>query len=235
MGSEASVPVLAGMLADPKTADMARYALERIPGAAVDRALRDALAKTPAKTRIGIDQHDRRRAAMRGRSPRCVRWRWVPQADEASAALFALAKIADAAAVAVLDEAQTKTTGACMPMPRKPYLQSANRLAERGNTAAALPIYRKLYAATDPGTVRAAALRGLAMTGGAQSRPVLMEAVRGSDLRLQAIAVNALMPSSAAQLIDGNAEAERSGAGAHPRACSPNAPMRRHCPHSRPR
>ena len=54
MGSEASVPALAAMLADPKSADLARYALERIPGPAVDRALREALAIAPDKARLGI-------------------------------------------------------------------------------------------------------------------------------------------------------------------------------------
>src|SRR5215470_9277385 len=45
IGSDASVPALAGMLLDSKTSDMARYALERIPGEAANRALADALAK----------------------------------------------------------------------------------------------------------------------------------------------------------------------------------------------
>ena len=38
-GTEASVPALASMLTDEKNSDMARYALERIPGEAVDEAL----------------------------------------------------------------------------------------------------------------------------------------------------------------------------------------------------
>src|SRR5262249_14828423 len=53
MGSEASVPALTAMLADPKTADLGRYALERIPGQAVDRALREALSRNGDRTRIG--------------------------------------------------------------------------------------------------------------------------------------------------------------------------------------
>ena len=38
------IPVLTLLLADPKTADLGRYALERIPGPGVDRALRETLA-----------------------------------------------------------------------------------------------------------------------------------------------------------------------------------------------
>src|SRR5207244_1485934 len=90
MGSEASVPVLTTLLQDPKTADMARYALERIPGAAVDRALRDALPKSTGKTRIGIVNTlgERRDAAAVGTlRPLAL---GSQQADTA-AALFALA------------------------------------------------------------------------------------------------------------------------------------------------
>src|SRR5450759_1950421 len=54
MGSAASVPVLSTMLVQASTADVARFALERIPGAEADRALRDALAKSSGNTRIGI-------------------------------------------------------------------------------------------------------------------------------------------------------------------------------------
>ena len=54
IGTEASVPALVEVLADPKTAELGRYALERIPGSAVDRALRDSLAKTKDRTRLGV-------------------------------------------------------------------------------------------------------------------------------------------------------------------------------------
>src|SRR6185436_5206000 len=122
-------------------------------------------------------------------------------APTASAALFALAKIADPAAVAALAEAQGKTKGAVHADAAEAYLQAANQLAERGNVSAAVPIYKALYANRDPGTVQAAALLGLAKTGGAQATPVLMDALRGQDLRLQAIAVAGLMPGSSSQLI----------------------------------
>ncbi|HOK45552.1 MAG TPA: hypothetical protein PLK67_06460 [Bryobacteraceae bacterium] len=54
IGSTASVPVLTKMLGSEETADMARYALERIPGAAVDKALRSMLPKTKGRVQVGI-------------------------------------------------------------------------------------------------------------------------------------------------------------------------------------
>lgn len=54
IGGEKSVPVLAARLADPQTADDARYALEPMPGAAVDDALRTALEKLTGAPKAGL-------------------------------------------------------------------------------------------------------------------------------------------------------------------------------------
>ena len=199
-GSEASVPVLTGMLADPKTAELGRYALERIPGPVVDRALRESLTTTSGRTRIGvINSLGVRRDAGSVTALRPLALGSQP--PEASAALFALAMIGNPAAIEALSEAQTKTTGAARAAAAEAYLQAANRLTASGNATAAVPIYKTLYAGSVPGTVRAAALHGLGAAGGAQAVPVLIEALHGSDGRLQAVAIGTLMPGSASQLI----------------------------------
>ena len=54
IGTQAQVPQLAPLLTDETLSDFARYALERIPGEAVDLALVNALSTTSGKTRIGI-------------------------------------------------------------------------------------------------------------------------------------------------------------------------------------
>jgi len=199
MGTEASVPALVEILGDPKMAELGRYALERIPGPAVDRALRASLAKSAGRTRIGIIN------TMGVRRDGGVVSLLGPLAlgtdrDTASAALYALAKIADAEALAVLSDAQSKTTGPVHGDAAKAYLQAANRLADARNTDAA-PIFTALYAKADPPLVQAAALRGLARTGGAQSAPVLLKALRGNSPRLQAAAFDGLLAAAPAQLI----------------------------------
>jgi HEAT repeat protein len=200
MGSAASVPVLTDVMADPKTAELGRYALERIPDPAVDRALRETLARSRDRTRIGIiNTLGVRRDAASVSALRPLALGSDPAA--ASAALFALAKIADPAALAVLSEAQSKTKDAVHADAAEAYLQAANRLAEGGDAASAIPAYKALYASHDPATVKAAALRGLANTGGAQATPVLLEALRGNDARLQAVAIAGLMPGSTGQLM----------------------------------
>jgi HEAT repeat protein len=186
MGSDVSVPALAGMLLDPGTSNMARYALERIPGAAANRALGEALARSSDKIRIGIVNS----LGVR-RDPASVVWlrplAMGTDAASASAALFALGAIADRSAVQALAEAQGKN-----PAAAEAYLKAADRLVEVGSKADALPIYQKLYAAGSPPIIRVGALRGIAMAGGKQSIPELLQALRGDDARLQAVAVRSL-------------------------------------------
>ncbi len=54
LGTARCVPVLAGMLTDPELSDRARFALEAIPDASVDDALRSALANAEGVLRVGI-------------------------------------------------------------------------------------------------------------------------------------------------------------------------------------
>ncbi len=53
-GSAENVPGIAALLTNPETVDMARYALEAIPGPEVDEALMDALSKTSGVAKVGI-------------------------------------------------------------------------------------------------------------------------------------------------------------------------------------
>ena len=78
IGSAASVPVLSRLLIAPDTAEIARYALERIPGPEVDRALREALPKTSGRAQIGIINSSAPRDAIRIRSASCNPSRWGP-------------------------------------------------------------------------------------------------------------------------------------------------------------
>lgn len=54
VGSAKSVPALAGLLRDAKSADAARLALEVIPGPEASAALRDALASLPSRAKAGV-------------------------------------------------------------------------------------------------------------------------------------------------------------------------------------
>ena len=54
VGTRECVPVLAGMLGDENLSHMARYALEAIPDALVDKSLRHALGKLQGRPLVGV-------------------------------------------------------------------------------------------------------------------------------------------------------------------------------------
>jgi type 1 glutamine amidotransferase len=160
IGSGQSVSVLANMLTDEETSDMARYALERIPGTAVNEALRGALRRANGKPKIGIinslgQRRDRRAVRALGRL--------VGNQDQAvaAAAAAALGQIADARATKALAEAKDKATGKLQMVVLDSYLRCADQLVADGNKAEALAIYKELQKPDMPKPIRTAALTGM--------------------------------------------------------------------------
>jgi HEAT repeat protein len=102
-----------------------------------------------------------------------------------------LAHIADPAAVQALVDVWGRSSGAAHLAAAEACLKAADHQAAGGDKAAAVAVYRKLYAAGEAPMIRAGALRGVIAT---EPRPnsVLMEALRGDDVRLQAIAIAGL-------------------------------------------
>jgi hypothetical protein len=160
IGTGQSVSVLGNMLTDEETSDMARYALERIPGTAVNEALRSALRKAEGKPKVGIinslgQRRDRR--AVRALS------RLIDSSDKmvATAAAAALGRIAGPRATKVLAAAKDKTSGKLQMVVLDSYLKCADQLVEDGNKAEALAIYKELQQADMPKPIRTAALTGM--------------------------------------------------------------------------
>ncbi|MHC4534492.1 MAG: ThuA domain-containing protein [Planctomycetota bacterium] len=160
IGTGQSVSVLGNMLTDEETSDMARYALERIPGTAVNEALRAALRKANGKPKIGIinslgQRRDRR--AVRALS------RLVGNQDKAvaTAAAAALGQIADSRATKALAQAKDKATGKLQIVVLDSYLRCADQLVADGKKAEALAIYKGLQKPDMPKPIRTAALTGM--------------------------------------------------------------------------
>jgi len=160
IGTERSIATLAKMLTGEETSDMARYALERIPGEAVDDALRDALPKAKGKPKVGIINSlgERRDKKAVGALSELV---YDSDAMVAEAAAAALGKIADSEATKVLAQAKDKTSGKLQPVVLDAYLKCADKLAAEGEKAQALTIYKELQKKDYPEPIRKAALRGM--------------------------------------------------------------------------
>ncbi|MFC1635695.1 ThuA domain-containing protein [Planctomycetota bacterium] len=160
IGTEQSVSVLAGMLADEETSDMARYALERIPGSAVDDALRGAVRKTRGNARIGIiNSLGQRRDA--GSVRMLTRALGRPNEDTAIAAAAALGRIANAQATEALKEAKDNASGKLQMVILDAYLKCADQLVADGQKIQALAIYKDLQKEGMPKPIRTAALTGM--------------------------------------------------------------------------
>jgi len=160
IGTEQSVPTLAKMLADEETSDMARYALERIPGSAVDEALRSSLRNARGNARIGIINslgQRRDKGAVRilsrilGRSNQ----------DAAIAAAAALGQIANSLAADALGEAKNKAEGKLLSVVLDAYLKCADQMVADGNKIKAIGIYKELQKESMPKPIRTAALTGM--------------------------------------------------------------------------
>lgn len=160
IGTEQSVPTLAQMLADEKTSDVARYALERIPGSAVDEALRGSLEKAKGNTKIGIINSlgQRRDKGAVGALSGLL---GGPDEAVAAAAAAALGQIADSQAAAALAGAKDKTSGKVQLVVLDAYLKCADQLVAGGQKAQALAIYKELQKEGMPKPIRTAALTGM--------------------------------------------------------------------------
>lgn len=92
VGTEANVPSIAPLLLNAKTADIARYALEPIPGRSVDQALINALDVAPKEAKAGIINSLGARGSSRAAST-VARYQDHPDAVIAEAARSASKKI----------------------------------------------------------------------------------------------------------------------------------------------
>ncbi len=187
IGTEESAETLAEMLRDPQTADMARFALERIPGAAVDEALRRSIDQSTGPARIGIIST----LGLRGDKasvPILSRLIYDADADTAGAAVTALGQIADPSAISALSEAKNKTTGDLLLLVLDSYLSCADRLERDNQADKAATIYKEIYESKVPGVIRVAALRGMVFCAKDQAGTIIVDVIRRGDPELQSVA-----------------------------------------------
>lgn len=159
IGSAASVPALAPLLLEDELSVFARLALERIPGPEADKALRDAIAKSRGRTRIGIINS----VAVR-RDPRSipVLVKAAGEEPEATAAVAkALGEIGTTESARALETFRGKGSPAERLAVADGFLICAERLIASGNRPQAVKIVEPLTDPSYPSHVRLAATRAL--------------------------------------------------------------------------
>jgi hypothetical protein len=203
IGTGRSVPVLVGMLTEPETSDMARYALERIPDPAVDDALRATLPKSTGNERIGIINA----LGMRGdRKSVAVLKDMIdnPETMTAAAVVSALGRIAGPQAAAALAQAKSKTTGQLQLLVLNAYLQCADDMVNNGNQEDALKIYHEIYNSDAAENIRIAALRGMVATQKNRAGEIIVRTLNQDNQAMQTAAVKLLgeVPGEKTQLLE---------------------------------
>jgi len=189
LGSHDSVPVLSGMLMRGETSEMARYALEKIPGTSVDRVFLDALRASSGNIRLGLISSLGHRgsglavAALAG---------IAGGTDEAAAeaAVAALGRIAtqDAANSLVRflgrgekERLRISAAGA--------LLMCADSFRSAGEADRAFPIYRQLLGSEISLSVDRAALQGLISVSEGRGQALIMEVLQNQDTRMHSAAI----------------------------------------------
>ncbi|MHC4621420.1 MAG: ThuA domain-containing protein [Planctomycetota bacterium] len=205
IGAEESVPTLAAMLTEQATspiepADMARYALERIPGPAVDQALREALDKTTGEVKVGIinslgARGDRNAVNQLGGLL------GDPDNEIARAAISALGKIGGRQAARTLRRGRSKVSEDLKLVWADAYLACADKFLAGGDTRWAGRIYRQMFASDAPSAVRAAALRGLVATMPGRTVKIVVGLLKGEDAQMRSAAVSLLRETSNSEII----------------------------------
>ena len=180
-GGEASIPVLAQLLPVKETSDMARYALERIPGPAVDKVLLNALPKSADAVRIGIiNSIGVRRCAdaVTLLTPLAV------QKDKATAeaAMAALGRIGNAAAYEALEKSKNTEHHAVWA---EAVLLCGDQALIANDAAKATKIFESLGGEKEPRAVRVAAFEGKVRAAGANAVATIVQGLTGADLDLQ--------------------------------------------------
>ncbi len=188
IGGEKSVPVLEKILVQKETSDMARYALEKIPGEAADKALVKALANSKGDIMLGIISSLGKRKTQAAVQ---VLGRLIldSKKDIASAAVFSLGRIGGKEAAGVLTAALGKTKGELQAQIGSALLVCAEDFMALNNPDAASGIYNQLLGLKLPAPLRRAAMSGKIAAAGDQAMKIILAALEGTDQDMQMPAI----------------------------------------------
>jgi HEAT repeat protein len=203
IGTARSVPVLAGLLKEPKTAALAEYALVRIPSEEVDRVLAEHLASAEPSIQIGLLSTLGLRKSKQSVSA-IAPLMTASDLSVAEAAVGALGQIGTAEAAQALEQRAEQTAPALKNRLADSLLACADNLRQQAGMTEAEKIYAKVYrnpAYSD--LIHSAALQGLVETVTPAERDrLLLEALSGSEEQVRMAAVQAACRLRRAEVIE---------------------------------
>jgi HEAT repeat protein len=200
IGTAKAVPALAALLSEERTAQIARHALEGLPGPEAAAALREALGRTMGLIRAGVIDS--------------LGWRGEPESvpllapllsDQdvtvAAAAAAALGRIGSSAALTALSATGDQAPPAVQTAVQEALLSGAERFLSGGDHPAAAALYRRLFNPKFPAPIRTAAWRGLVLSDPAQRTDLVTSALATADRPLQLAALKFVRASDDTTLL----------------------------------
>ncbi|HLQ44523.1 MAG TPA: HEAT repeat domain-containing protein [Planctomycetaceae bacterium] len=187
-GSSEAVPDLAKLLPDAQLSSWARIALEAIPGAAADEALRKAAESLEGRLLVGtINSIGVRRDVN---AVEALTARMKDKDDEvASAAAVALGRIGNAAAAKSLRASLANSPVKVRSAVAEGCVLCAERLHAEGKSAEAVAIYDEVRKAEVPKQRIIEATRGAILARKDEGIPLLLEQFRSTDKKLFELAL----------------------------------------------
>ncbi len=180
VGDKEAVPILAGLLGDERLGDYARFALEPIEDASVDRVFRQALGRLEGRLLAGLVNSIgvRGDAEAVGALGRLARDEGSGVAGEAVAAL---GRIATDEAIRTISGILTRGPAGLRTVAGDACLAAAWRLADHGKKEQAVKLYQTVGKTEVPDQIRAAAIYGEILVRGADGIPLLIEQLGSND------------------------------------------------------
>jgi len=188
IGTKDAVPALAGLLADEKLSDIARYGLEPIPDPSVDEALRAAMAKVKGRLLIGVLNSIGNRRDQKA-VPALVKLLGEADQGVAAAAASALGKIGGLQSAKALERALGSAPAALRPAVGDACLWCARTLLAEGKRKDALALYDRVRGSDLPPHIVAAAARGAVLERGSAGVRLLVELLKSDNQELFGMAL----------------------------------------------
>lgn len=179
-GTANAVPALAPLLSDEELTSWARIALEAIPGAEADQALREAIGKVKGRVLIGVIHSIgvRRDAGAVAALAEQIK---DAEPEVASAAAVALGNIGSDPATAALAKALSDTRPAVRSAVAEGCILCAEQLLADGKAKDAAKLYDEVRTAEIAKPRRIEATRGAILAHGSDGIPLLVEQLKSAD------------------------------------------------------
>ncbi len=199
MGSQAALPALAALGAEPDTVGIACLALTTYPPGKADEILRAGLGSENTTVRLQLINTLGDRRDEKSVTPL---YRLASGADKevAEAATAALGKIGTPAAWKSLQSVRAKSAGALTGAMADAMLRYAENFQSAGNPKAARSIYQDLLANAGNAAVRRSAFSWVLRSDKDGGRKRILEVLSGDDDALKPVAIRAIatIPDSGA-------------------------------------